>query len=86
MDSTIATCMFIGDGLDSHFQPNQIYEVQITQGFLGRIRVVPVHGFNHRPMVDMQETYRSLHAFFHNWQIREIIHGNFWNGAPMQQN
>lgn len=50
------------------------YNIEVEQGWFGKIIVNPCHGFEWKHYHDMTMVYPSLHHFLHDWEPRTLHH------------
>lgn len=55
------------------FTKDHDYNIQVKQGWFGTIIVSPC-GPDWQVHKGMDVTYPSLHHFFHDWDIKEMVH------------
>lgn len=50
------------------------YNIEVEQGWFGKIIVNPCHGYEWKHYADMTMVYPSLHHFLHDWEPRTLHH------------
>lgn len=65
---------YIGQEEEGPWHRRQTYILEIRQSLLHRIYIVPVHGYECKPMVSMAWTYNSLEEFFEEWKVEHTYH------------
>lgn len=73
-DTFYVEARYIGSDSSSPFNRKQTYILRVKQSTLHRIYIVPVHGHEVKPLVDMAWTYRSLKDFLTEWKVENTYH------------
>lgn len=69
--TTYVEATFLGDD-GAEFHTNQTYQLRIVQHWTKRITVTATHGYEFKPIQDMQRTYSSLKGMLLEWRILRV--------------
>lgn len=70
--TTYVEATFIGQQ-DQEFHPTHTYQLQVVQRWNKSFTVVVTHGYNFKPIEDMQRTYDGLKHFLQEWRILRVV-------------
>jgi hypothetical protein len=70
--TTYVEATFIGPQ-DTSFHHKHTYQIQVVQRWNKKVTVVATHGYNFKPIMGMQQTYRGLKPFLQEWHVLRVV-------------
>lgn len=70
--TTYVEATFIGQQ-DAEFHQKQTYQLQVVQRWNKTFTIVVTHGYNFKPIEDMERSYRGLKNFLQDWRILRVV-------------